>query len=258
MISFVDETLSERRSIRDASNTVGKAEKSNGRSMNSVTVKIRIASANETESPRSEVQRQTVRQAGAIRRISVAVLVDGITTVGDDGGPGWEPRRAAELTALRGLVVAAIGFDEARGDIVTVESMAFQPDATPGALVEPSLMLRFFERNAMTLIQIGVLSVVVLVLALTVVRPILTRPVPAVPKVGQIAGAIDGPASVAGAHLDAAPGTTALPKPNQPGLPAPDAEALRHAIAERPEQTVSMLQEWLGAAEPAPGQKEVA
>lgn len=206
----------------------------------------------------SEVQRQTVRQAGAIRRISVAVLVDGITTVGDDGEPGWEPRPAAELTALRGLVIAAIGFDEARGDIVTVESMAFQPDATPGALVEPSLMLRFFERNAMTLIQIGVLSVVVLVLALTVVRPILTRPVPAVPKVGQIAGAIDGPASVAGAHLDAAPGTTALPKPNQPGLPAPDAEALRHAIAERPEQTVSMLQEWLGAAEPAPGQKEVA
>jgi flagellar M-ring protein FliF len=206
----------------------------------------------------SEVQRQTVRQAGAIRRISVAVLVDGITTAGDDGEPGWEPRPAAELTALRGLVIAAIGFDEARGDIVTVESMAFQPDATPGALVEPSLMLRFFERNAMTLIQIGVLSAVVLVLALTVVRPILTRPVPAILKAGQIAGAIAGPAPATGAPLGGAIGTTALHQPNQPGLPAPDGEALRLAIAERPEQTVSMLQEWLGATELVPGQKELA
>jgi flagellar M-ring protein FliF len=211
--------------------------------MNSVTVKIRIASA------------------------SVAVLVDGITTAGDDGEPGWEPRPAAELTALRGLVIAAIGFDKARGDIVTVESMAFQPDATPGALVEPSLMLRFFDRNAMTLIQIGVLSVVVLVLALTVVRPILTRPVPAILNAGQIVGAIAGPAPATGVPLGGALGTTALPQPNQPGLPAPesaadlpapDGEALRLAIAERPEQTVSMLQEWLGATELAPGQKELA
>jgi flagellar biosynthesis/type III secretory pathway M-ring protein FliF/YscJ len=60
--------------------------------MNSVTVKIRIANAKEIERPRSEIQRQTVRQAGAIRRISVAVLVDGITSTGTDGAPAWEPR----------------------------------------------------------------------------------------------------------------------------------------------------------------------
>ena len=171
----------------------------------------------------------------------------------------WEPRSEAELKTLRGLVVAAIGFDEARGDIASVESMEFQPDVTPGALVESSPLLRLFERNAMTLIQIGVLSLVVLALALMVVRPILTRPVPALAAVGAIAGlapAAGGP-----------PRAAVLAPPDQPGLPAPeggenrpasDGEALRLAVTERPEQTVSMLREWLAPTELAPGEKEVA
>jgi flagellar M-ring protein FliF len=160
---------------------------------------------------------------------------------------------------LRELVVAAIGFDKARGDIVVVESMAFQPDATPGALVESSPLLRFFERNAMSMIQIGVLSLVALVLALTVVRPILTRPMPAI----SAAGALAGPALIAGD-----PSIVGAPsQPDQPGLPAPegnqvhrapDGESLRLAIAERPEQTVSMLQEWLSPVELATANEEVA
>ncbi len=222
-------------------------------------MKIRIASANEIASPRSEIQRQTVRQAGAIRRISVAVLVDGITSTGADGEPVWEPRSEEELKTLRNLVVAAIGFDEARGDIVTVESMEFQPEATPGALVESNPLLRFFGRNAMTLIQVGVLALVALGLALTVVRPILTRPVPAFAAMGAIAG----PAPAAGDP----PRAEALPQPNRTGLPAPeggedrpapDGEALRLAVTERPEQTVSMLREWLAHTELVPGEEEVA
>jgi len=56
MIRRVDETFSDRRSIRDASRTVGKMEKSSGRSMNSVMVNIRIASANEAARPMSSSQ----------------------------------------------------------------------------------------------------------------------------------------------------------------------------------------------------------
>jgi flagellar M-ring protein FliF len=207
----------------------------------------------------SEIQRQTVRQAGAIRRISVAVLIDGITSNGGDGAPIWEPRPEAEITALRDLVVAAIGFDETRGDIVTVESMAFQPDATPGELVEAGRWLRLLESNAMTLVQIGVLALVTLVLALTVVRPILTRPAPLVTR----AGAIAGPAPIVGSLLTA----SALPPPDQPGVPAPaggdnrpapDADALRLAVAGQPDQTVTMLRDWLAPVEFVGGAAEVA
>jgi hypothetical protein len=56
MISFVDETLSDSRRTSDASRIVGKAEKSSGRWMKSVTVNIRIASAKEAARPTSSTQ----------------------------------------------------------------------------------------------------------------------------------------------------------------------------------------------------------
>jgi flagellar M-ring protein FliF len=215
--------------------------------MKSVTVKIRIARAKETDSPRSEVQRQTVRQAGAIRRISVAVLVDGITSAGPDGQPVWAPRPAEELKALRDLITAAVGFDEARGDVVTVESMAFESDATPGALVETSWWLRLLERNAMTLIQIGVLAVVCIVLALTVIRPLLARP----PVVAYAADGRPGEAELIAGQPE---GAAALPAPDE-GTDREqtdgelqrlsEGEALRLAISEQPERSVAMIREWL-------------
>jgi flagellar M-ring protein FliF len=191
-----------------------------------------------------------VRQAGAIRRISVAVLIDGITSEGTSGEAIWEPRPVAEIKSLRDLVVAAIGFDEARGDVVTVESMAFQPDATPGELVEAGRWVRILESNAMTLIQIAVLASVILILALTVVRPILTRR----PLVRPSIGAIAGPAPNLGEPAIAG----ALPQPIQPGLPppadgsaqpAPNAEMLRLAVSGQPDQAVTKLQDWLAPAE---------
>ncbi len=224
-------------------------------------MKIRIASANETESPISEIQRQTVRQAGAIRRISVAVLIDRITTTSADGGQAWEPRPPEEIEALRELVIAAIGFDEARGDIVTVESMAFQADATEGALIEESRWMRLVERNAVTLIQIGLLSIVVLVLAFTVIRPLLNHspaglPGPSGAVPAQLApGAPTGARSAPGALADGRPdgAGSALPPPGaDPGAPQlpgaprePNGEILRSAVAEHPEDSATTLRAWL-------------
>ncbi|KCZ92239.1 hypothetical protein HJO_09394 [Hyphomonas johnsonii MHS-2] len=51
MISFVEETLSASRRIRDASRTLGKEEKSSGRSINTAVAKIRIAKANDSVRP---------------------------------------------------------------------------------------------------------------------------------------------------------------------------------------------------------------
>jgi hypothetical protein len=76
-------------------------------------------------------------------------------------------------------------------------------------------------------------------------------------------GAIAGPPPAAG---NPSRGGSLAP-PNQPGLPAPeggedrpapDGDALRLAVEERPEQTVSMLREWLAPTELVPGEEEVA
>ena len=69
----------------------------------------------------SETRRERVILPGQVRRISVAVMVDGI----DDRRrrrqrqPGRRGRRG-EMETLRQLVQSAIGFDAARGDMVTI------------------------------------------------------------------------------------------------------------------------------------------
>ncbi|MEM0987308.1 MAG: flagellar basal-body MS-ring/collar protein FliF [Pseudomonadota bacterium] len=207
----------------------------------------------------SEIRRETVRQPGAIRRISVAVLVDGITTQDTDGNPQWQPRAAEELTALRQLVIAAIGFDEERGDIVTVESMAFQPDATPGALVEVSPIVRFLERNAMTLIQLGFLAIVALVLALTVIKPLLTRRPPEEdPVLAEFGGALTAEQLAGLPSVDGEQGAE-----GEEGAIediTPPSTALRQVVQERPDDSLVMLKEWLAdpAEEEVAPQKEVA
>lgn len=63
----------------------------------------------------SETQRDLLREPGGIRRLSVAVLVDGLRSETPDGTVDWQPRPEEELSALRDLVASAVGFDEARG-----------------------------------------------------------------------------------------------------------------------------------------------
>jgi flagellar M-ring protein FliF len=68
---------------------------------------------------------ETVSEPGAIERISVAVLVDGIYETDADGAVVYTPRDQAELDRLEGLVRAAVGFDTERGDTISVDSLQF-------------------------------------------------------------------------------------------------------------------------------------
>ena len=70
MISLVDDTFSDSRSIRLASRIVGNAEKSSGRWMKSVMVKIRIAIAKDAASPMSRIHAGIGRTIMAITAIS--------------------------------------------------------------------------------------------------------------------------------------------------------------------------------------------
>jgi flagellar M-ring protein FliF len=54
---------------------------------------------------------------GTVKRLSVAVALDN----GTDG----KPRSAQEIAALEALVKGAIGFDQARGDVVALSSRGF-------------------------------------------------------------------------------------------------------------------------------------
>jgi flagellar M-ring protein FliF len=153
----------------------------------------------------SETTREILRAPGAIRKISVAVLVDGKRALNDQGEEVWEARPDEELSALRELVASAVGYDEARGDTITLKSMEFEPVIDAGSSASPGL-LASLNLDLMSIIQLVVLAIVTLILGLFVLRPIL---------MSEREGA------------EAAP--EALPAPNAPdapmGLPVPGAAA---------------------------------
>ncbi|MEO1460019.1 MAG: flagellar M-ring protein FliF C-terminal domain-containing protein, partial [Pseudomonadota bacterium] len=195
----------------------------------------------------SEVRRERVREPGAIRKLSVAVLVDGITSTDANGNPVWQPRPAEELEALRALVRAAVGYDAERGDVVAVESMAFQP-MPEEELLEAGLAERLVERNALPLVQLLVLLGVVALIVFTVLRPMLLRQPE--PEGGfEVLSQIDGEEGAAALEADQASieqSEGSLEDQLEDALfNLPDRETLRSAVLEFPDQSVATLRDWL-------------
>ncbi|MES2146088.1 MAG: flagellar basal-body MS-ring/collar protein FliF [Pseudomonadota bacterium] len=200
----------------------------------------------------SETQREVVRAPGSVRRLSVAVLVDGQIVTGADGVPVWQPRAEDELVVLRDLVASAVGLDEARGDVLTLRSLEFQAIAVDGTLAEPAFLPVLGPIDTMSALQIGVLAFVALVLGLFVLRPILTSgpsrlALPAPPRTLALA-ANGGIPALTGeiADDDAAP-DTGLPRTRRLGdAPGEDpVSRLRRLIEARQTESVEVLRGWM-------------
>jgi len=77
----------------------------------------------------NSVRSERVREPGDLKRMTVAVVVDGTT----DSSGTFHPRPKEELDRLAELVRSAVGFDAKRGDQITVDTMRFvAPSAAPG------------------------------------------------------------------------------------------------------------------------------
>ncbi|MBX2855895.1 MAG: flagellar M-ring protein FliF [Rhodobacteraceae bacterium] len=121
----------------------------------------------------SETERSQVLEAGEVKRIGVAVLLNHLAELDANGDPVFTPRPAEELAAIEELVKSAMAFDADRGDTVTIRTMEFAAPLAQGSEVESSVVDRFVEDNFGSLIQMIILALVVLALGLFVVRPIL-------------------------------------------------------------------------------------
>lgn len=76
--------------------------------------------------------RKTKEAPGGIKRLSIAVLVDGETvyTSDENGEPleEWKARTEEELSKYESLVQNAIGFSPNRGDTIKIENIRFQEE----------------------------------------------------------------------------------------------------------------------------------
>ena len=210
----------------------------------------------------SETEREIVRVPGAIKRLTVAVLVNESTVTNSAGEVTSTPRDESELVALRELVASAVGLDETRGDIITIKSMALQSAAPVGTAAGTSL-IDGIDLDLMSAIQMAVLAIVTLILGLFVVRPLLMRaPVAATPnrpalppaaEAGPPLPGLDGELAADDFELPDLPmlgnfgdGMSGLSEPNSSGgNSANPVDRLRAMIGDRQEETVEILRGWL-------------
>lgn len=121
----------------------------------------------------SKTIRNEIHEAGNVRRLSVAVLVDGSYQEGADGAKTYQARTEEELNQIRALVRSAIGFNEPRGDTVEVVNLQFNEEASAYAAPAEEGLFDFTRDDLVRLIEIAALLVVSLLVMLLVIRPIL-------------------------------------------------------------------------------------
>jgi flagellar M-ring protein FliF len=119
----------------------------------------------------SKSVREVTRQPGAVKRLTVAVLVNGVAETGADGTSTLVPRPEAEIATLQDLVASAVGFDPARGDQITVKSLPFAALGTEGTLATQGGWLERLELNA--LLKLLLIGFFALAITALILRPML-------------------------------------------------------------------------------------
>ncbi|AUH33757.1 flagellar basal-body MS-ring/collar protein FliF [Paracoccus tegillarcae] len=234
------------------------------------------ASGDQSQSSRSENRQQSnyevsksvrevSRQPGAVKRLSVAVLVNGVVSENTSGEAELIPRTAPELEVLRELVASAVGFDPARGDQLTVKSLPFAQLGTDGTLAERGGWLERIELNA--LIKLALIGLFAVAIAALILRPILRNrqneredtalldnSAPAGTALEQRGASdnavIEPPNSAAG--YDATLIGSQVPGKAQLSLPPADPVArLRGMMKDRQQESMKILSGWIDEKEKA-------
>ena len=178
----------------------------------------------------SSVERRRIVPAGAVRRITAAVAVGGKT--GKDGG--FTPLPAAELRRIEALVKRAIGYDEERGDLVTVESMPLLDvrSARDAAALEAAEKRAFYLKLA----RYFTAALVALLVVWFGVRPLAQR---------VSRGEAEGRAGGAPEPLPAPETPQAIEPPASESMM--QIELARRAIEADPERARRVLAEWVSS-----------
>ncbi|MCZ8376543.1 MAG: flagellar basal-body MS-ring/collar protein FliF [Beijerinckiaceae bacterium] len=224
----------------------------------------------------TKTTRTEIIEAGRVKRLSVAVLVDGIYTPGANGQMSYQPRPAEELERIAALVRSSIGFDRNRGDQVDVINLRFAEGVAAVEGRTPTFteqMLALTKEDVLRMVEIGVFGLLTLLVTLLVVRPLLRQmgigtkdrtetSLVALPQIGGLQSVIDASGMVPGATGPAGQ-PLALPAPGQTGAMVAansnqaNVNTIQHAlqqgaidslgriVQENPSESVAIVRQWI-------------
>lgn len=209
----------------------------------------------------SKTVRTVVREQPQLRRLSLAVMVDGVVTAGIDGKAAWAPRGDEELARIASLVRSAVGYDEKRGDRVEVVTMRFtgaEEGPEPAAL---PVWARLDRADLVRLTEAGLLALAVVLCLALVLRPMVLRLAMAGPQTAAM-GAIGGtviagePGSVSAAQLPRDGETSQADGGDEPEgmmqlanvegeLRAASIRRVADLVGRHPEASLAMIRGWI-------------
>ena len=207
----------------------------------------------------SKTVRTEVKEPGQVKRLSVAVAVDGVTApAGKDGKPGaYTARPAAEMQRIEQLVRTAVGFDAQRGDQVTVINVQFPRADTGGGVVTANPLMGFDKNDIMQIVQWVILLIVALLTIFFVVRPLFNGSAGPRTGVTRLVTTADGQQMML--PMDPSTGDPlALPGPDQSEMEqriaiakiegqvkASSIKRVAEFVESHPEESVALLRTWL-------------
>ncbi|RUM89963.1 MAG: flagellar M-ring protein FliF [Thermodesulfatator sp.] len=177
----------------------------------------------------TRIQRQILGSVGSLKRLSVAVMVDGKYRT-EKGKTVYEPRTPEEIASLEQIVKTAMGFSDDRGDEVSVVNVPFSEKTPVAGVLEKTVDIfsRFLRPVAnLILALIFIFAILKPLLNRFVLRPPEEIPQPETP-------ALEG----AGPEGVSAPAPSFEPVPDVTG-------ELRDLASEYPERAAALIKVWL-------------
>ena len=191
----------------------------------------------------SKTVRHKVENPGRVRRLTAAIVVNDrqLQTATKDKAAVWQSRSPDEIRDLTALAQAAVGFDTSRGDMLTVEDLAFDDNRAQPPVSPVGRALSVAE-NSPVLIKYAALLTGILVVMAFGVRPALRR----------VGSAAAMPAKGAARELPGHAGTAPKSALSQPEAPDPERtraqeifEQVSGHLKREPAQSSRLLQSWI-------------
>ncbi|MCA9782097.1 MAG: flagellar M-ring protein FliF [Candidatus Cloacimonetes bacterium] len=120
----------------------------------------------------NEILEHLKGEYGAIRRLSISLVVDGNYVPGGEGETTYVPRTPEEMQKLEQIVKTAVGFDDRRGDQIVAQNIAF--DSTQEE-TENTLLRQLKTQDVWLDILRKVLFLAGILIFLSVLRSTLAR-----------------------------------------------------------------------------------
>lgn len=205
-----------------------------------------------------------VSESGRIKKLSIAILVDGTYTVKKGEGDvedtvTYNPRSQEELDKIKVLATSAIGIDVKRGDKIEVINMQFSEEfAALPAKKEPMAWLRDELEN---IVQMVIIGIVIILVILLIVRPVIMRSLELrkialeqaetaevanleMQQVSMVSGG-DGASSIIGGASNFAPEEMIDLTNSEDKRKVSLVKQVNEMVDKHPDETVSVIRNWL-------------